>query len=159
VDTKKARLGKDAQKWVNEGGPTKKDLAELLQHQMEPHASKDLVTHLFSHDHNAVNDHLSGLTTMADFYSCVQAHDEKFGVPLEDMQVVALANFDLPLKYASIKAHEPQSNLIAKSLDVVDAVLGFLRSVNYQLSDPEALCIIPTMVYKVSCRRFSCMHL
>jgi cytoskeleton-associated protein 5 len=79
----------------------------------------------------------------------VQAQDEKFGVPLEDMRAVALANFDLPLKYVSIKAHEPQSNLIAKCLDVVDAVLGFLRSVDCQLTDPEALCFIPTMVYKV----------
>lgn len=151
VDAKKARLGKDAQKWINEAGPTRKDLAELLQHQMEPHASKDLVAHLFSHDHNAVNDHLSGLTIMADFYSSVQTGDERFGVPLEDMRAVALANFDLPLKYASIKAHEPQPNLISKGLDVVDAILGFLRSVNYQLTDPEALCFIPTMVYKVRC--------
>lgn len=149
ADAKKGRLGKDAQKWINEAGPTRKDLAELLQHQMEPHVSKDLVAHLFSHDHNAVNDHLSGLATMADFYASVQAQDEKFGVPLEDMRAVALANFDLPLKYVSIKAHEPQSNLIAKCLDVVDAVLGFLRSVDCQLTDPEALCFIPTMVYKV----------
>jgi cytoskeleton-associated protein 5 len=151
VDAKKARLGKDAQKWINEAGPTKKDMAELLQHQMEPHASKDLVTHLFSHDHNAVNDHLSGLATMAEFYTSAQAHGEKFGVPLEDMRAVALANFDLPLKYVSIKGHEPQSNLIARCLDVVDGVLGFLRSVNYQLTDPEALCFIPTMIYKVGC--------
>jgi len=155
VDAKKARLGKDAQKWINEAGPTRKDLAELLQHQMEPHGSKDLVTHLFSHDHNAVNDHLSGLTTMADFYSSAQVGDNKFGVPLDDMQAVALANFDLPLKYASIKGHEPQSNLIAKCLDVVDAVLGFLRSVNYHLTDPEALCFIPTMVYKVRFQEYA----
>jgi cytoskeleton-associated protein 5 len=124
-------------------------MAELLQHQMEPHASKDLIAHLFSHDHNPVNDHLSGLATMADFYASAQAQDEKFGIPSEDMRAVALANFDLPLKYVSIKAHEPQSNLITKCLDVVDAVLGFLRSVDCQLTDPEALCFIPTMVYKV----------
>ena len=149
VDAKKGRLGKDAQKWINEAGPTRKDLAELLHHQMEPHTSKDLVARLFSHDHNAVNDHLSGLATMADFYSSAQAQDDKFSTPLEDIRAVALANFDLPLKYVSIKAHEPQSNLIAKCLDVVDAVLGFLRSVDCQLTDPEALCFIPTMVYKV----------
>lgn len=152
-DAKKGRLGKDASKWINEGGSTRKDLAEALQHQMEPHATKDLISHLFSHDHNAVNDYVSGLGTMADFYSSCQAEDEKFGVPLDDMKAVALANYDFPLKYVSIKAHEPQSNLISKSLDVVDAVLGFLRSVNCQLSDAEALCFIPTMVFKV--RRLS----
>jgi cytoskeleton-associated protein 5 len=148
VDAKKARLGKDAQKWINEAGPTRKDLAELLQHQMEPHVSKDLVAHLFSHDHNAINDHLSGLTKMVDFYSSAQATEETNGIPLEEMRAIALANFDLPLKYVSIKGHEPQSNLISKCLDVVDAVLGFLRSVNCQLTDAEALCFIPTMVYK-----------
>lgn len=149
VDAKKARLGKDAQRWINEGGPTRKDLAEVLHHQMEPHASKDLVAHLFSHDHNAVNDHLSGLTAMSEFYSAAQTSDGKFDIPLEDIQAVALANYDLPLKYISLKGHEPQSSLITKCLDVVDAVLGFLRSVNCQLSDSEALCFIPTMVYKV----------
>ena len=148
-DAKKGRLSKDASKWINEGGPTRKDLAEALQHQMEPCATKDLIAQLFSHDHNAVNDHVSGLGTMADFYSSCQVEDEKFGVPLDDMKAVALANYDFPLKYVSIKAHEPQSNLISKCLDVVDAVLGFLRSVNCQLSDAEALCFIPTMVFKV----------
>jgi cytoskeleton-associated protein 5 len=82
----------------------------------------------------------------------VQAQDEKFGVPSEDMRAVALANFDLPLKYVSMKSHEPQSNVIAKCLDVVDAVLSFLRGVDCQLTDPEALCFIPTMIYKVCCQ-------
>ena len=148
IDAKKARLGKDAQRWINDAGPTRKDLAELLQHQMESHASKDLIARLFSHDHNAVNDYVSGLTTMADFYSSAQSDDGAFGPP-EDVRAAALANFDLPLKYVSIKAHEPQSNLISKGLDVIDAVVGFLSSVDYQLTDAEALCFIPSMVYKV----------
>jgi cytoskeleton-associated protein 5 len=142
ADTKKSRTGKDANRWINEGGPTRKDLADLLQTQMEPHATKDLVARLFSHDHNAVNDHIQGLSTMGEFFSGAESSGE-------GVEAVCLANFDLPLKYASIKAHEPQPNLISKCLDVVEAVLGFLRSVNYQLTDGEALCFIPTMVYKV----------
>lgn len=141
-DLKKTRLGKDAQRWINEGGPTRKDLAEVLQSQMESNASKDLVMRLFSHDHNAVNDHISGLTTISDFYSGACGADES-------VEAVCVANFDLPLKYVSIKAHEPQPNLISKCLDVVEAVLGFLRSINYQLTDPEAICFVPTVVYKV----------
>jgi cytoskeleton-associated protein 5 len=54
------------------------------------------------------------------------------------------------LKYASIKAHEPQSNLIAKILELVDVVVSLLQSVNFQLTDAEAQCFIPTMVHKVS---------
>ncbi|KAG6854306.1 hypothetical protein C0991_008201 [Blastosporella zonata] len=142
LDAKRARCGKDAQKWINEGGPTRKDLADLLQSQMEPHASKELVLRLFSQDHNAVNDHISGLGTMSDFYLNAQNADQ-------NVETVCLANLDLPLKYASIKAHEPQPNLISKCLDVVEAVLAFLRSVNYQLTDGEALCFIPTMTFKL----------
>ncbi|KAJ7774661.1 microtubule associated protein [Mycena maculata] len=141
-DSRKSRLGKDASKWVNEGGPTRKDLAELLQTQMEPHASKNLVARLFSHDHNAVNDHVSGLTTISDLFSGAQGGDAT-------VEAICLANFDLPLKYASIKLHEPQPNLISKCLEVVETVLAFLRSVNYQLTDNEALCFIPTVVYKL----------
>ncbi|GLB34986.1 putative microtubule associated protein [Lyophyllum shimeji] len=142
LDAKKARCGKDAQKWINEGGPTRKDLADLLQSQMEPHASKDLVARLFSHDHNAVNDHIQGLTTISDFFANAQDADE-------NVETVCLANLDLPLKYVSIKVHEPQPNLVSKCLDVVEVVLGFLRGVNYQLTDGEAICFIPTMIFKL----------
>jgi len=142
MDAKKARLSKDANKWVNDGGPTRKDLAELLQTQMESHTTKDLLARLFSHDHNAVNDHIAGLTTIADFFSGVSPGDEI-------TEQVCLANIDLPLKYVSIKAHEPQPNLISKCLDVVEVILDFLRSISYQLVDQEALCFVPTMVFKV----------
>ena len=141
-EVKKARLMKDANRWVNEGGPTRKDLSELLQTQMEPCTSKDLVTRLFSHDHNAVNDHINGLGVMADFYSEASGANE-------NIEKLCIANLDLPLKYISIKAHEPQPNLISKCLDVVEAVLGFLRHINYQLTENEAMCFVPTMIYKV----------
>jgi cytoskeleton-associated protein 5 len=147
-EVKKARLMKDTNRWVNEGGPTRKDLAELLQSQMEPCTSKDLVARLFSHDHNAVNDHIDGLGVMADFYS------EALGAN-ENIEKLCIANLDLPLKYISIKAHEPQPNLISKCLDVVEAVLAFLRHTNYRLSDNEAMCFVPTMIYKVSSLSFS----
>ncbi|KAG2157068.1 armadillo-type protein [Suillus clintonianus] len=149
MEAKRARLAKDAQRWINEGGTTRKDLADLLQHQMEPHASKDLVAQLFSHDHNAVNDHVSGLTTMHNFFSAAESGDDKFGVPPDDLRAVALACSDLALKYVSIKAHEPQSNLSAKCLEVVEAVLAFLRSIDAQIDDSEALCFLPTLINKL----------
>ena len=141
-DVKKARLMKDVNRWVNEGGPTRKDLAELLQSQMEPCTSKDLVARLFSHDHNAVNDHIDGLGVIADFYS------EAIGAN-ENIEKLCIVNLDLPLKYISIKAHEPQPNLISKCLDVAESVVAFLRHINYRLSDNEAMCFVPTMIYKV----------
>ena len=141
-EVKRVRLTKDVNRWVNEGGSTRKDLAELLQSQMEPCTSKDLVARLFSHDHNAINDHIDGLGVIADFYSEALGADE-------NIEKLCIANLDLPLKYISIKAHEPQPNLISKCLDVVEAVLAFLRHTNYRLSDNEAMCFVPTMIYKV----------
>jgi cytoskeleton-associated protein 5 len=141
-------LAKDTNRWINEGGPTRKDLADLLQGQMEPYTNKDLIARLFSHDHNAVNDHISGLTTLADFYSGISNSDE-------NLEKLGLANLDLPLKYVSIKIHEPQPNLVSKCLDVVEAILAFLRQVNYQLADNEATCFVPTVIHKV---RFLCPH-
>lgn len=142
IDSRKTRCGKDSTKWINESGPTRKDLAEALQAQMEPLASKELVARLFSHDHNAVNDHVTGITMLCDFYNSAQSGDEK-------LERICLAMFDLPLKYASIKAHEPQSNVISKCIELVETVLAFLRATNQQLTDNEALCFIPTFIYKV----------
>jgi cytoskeleton-associated protein 5 len=147
-DTKKMRLAKDAQKWINESGPTRKDLADLLQHQMESHASKELLTALFSRDHNAVNDHVLGLTMLYDFFTAAESGDDRFG-PLDEVRAVCIANSDLALKYVSMKAHEPQSNLVQKCLDVVESVIAFFQSTDYQITDAEALCFIPTMVHKV----------
>ncbi|KAI0283127.1 ARM repeat-containing protein [Russula aff. rugulosa BPL654] len=148
TDAKRVRLLKDVGKWVNEGGTTRKDLADVLQHQMESSASKDLIGNLFSHDHNAVNDHVNGLTMLCDFYTDLHSGAEGLGLTEDEARAIGVANSDLALKYASIKAHEPQSNLVSKCLDVVDAVLAFMRSVEYQLMEPEALCFIPTLVYK-----------
>ncbi|KAI0709101.1 ARM repeat-containing protein [Earliella scabrosa] len=141
-DTKRLRLAKDANRWVIESGPSRKDLAELLQHQMEPHASKELLALLFSHDHNAVNDHVNGLGMLQDFYTSAQTGDDR-------LQSIGIANSDLALKFVSLKVHEPQSNLVQKCLDVVDAVLAFFQSVDYQLSDQEAMVFIPTITHKL----------
>ncbi|OSX65208.1 hypothetical protein POSPLADRAFT_1178866 [Postia placenta MAD-698-R-SB12] len=149
VDAKRARLSKDAQRWINEAGPTRKDLAELLQHQMEPYASKELLALLFSHDHNAVNDHVSGLTMLQELYTTVQNGTDASGLAQEDLQAICLANSDLALKYVSIKVHEPQSNLVQKCLEVIETVISFLQSIDYQFTDPEAVCFIPTIVFKL----------
>jgi cytoskeleton-associated protein 5 len=148
-DVKRVRLLKDVGKWINEGGATRKDLADLLQHQMEPASSKDLIANLFSHDHNAVNDHVNGLTMLSDFYTDLQAGSDGLGLTEDDARAIGIANSDLALKYVSIKVHEPPSNLVSKCLDVIDAVLAFMRNIDYQLTEPEALCFIPTLVHKV----------
>ena len=150
LEAKKARLMKDNTRWVIESGPTRKDLVELLQAQMEPHASKDISALLFSRDHNATNDYVSGMEMLCDFYSSLALGDDKYGYIGQDRSNVGIANADLALKYVSIRVHEPQPNLISKCLDTVDNVMSFFRDVNHQLSDAEALCFVPTVINKVS---------
>ena len=77
-----------------------------------------------------------------DFYDSAQTGDDK-------LQSICIANSDLALKFVSIKVHEPQSNLVQKCVEVVDSVLTFFQSADYQLSDQEALVFIPTIVHKV----------
>ena len=150
IEAKKQRLAKDGTRWIVESGPVRKDLVDLLQVQMEPHVSKDLFPLLFSRDHNAVNDYISGLNVLCEFYSALAASDDKYGFTGQERADVGIANADLTLKYVSARVHEPQPNLIGKCLDVVDNVMAFLRDINYQLSDAEALCFVPTVINKVS---------
>lgn len=149
LDAKRARLAKDSTRWVVETGPVRKDLVDALQVQMEPHISKELHALLFSHDHNAANDHITGLSLICDFYSTLAANDVKYGFTGQDRIDAGVANADLALKYVSIRVHETQPNLIGKCLDVVDNIMAFFRDANYQLTDAEALCFVPTVINKV----------
>lgn len=149
LEAKKARLMKDSTRWIIESNAPRKDLADILQHQMESHVSRELLALLFSHDHNAVNDHISGLGIIADCYAVTLAGEEKYGLAISEMKATLIANSDLPFKFVSLKVHEPQPNLITKCLDVLDHVLAFLKSANYQITDQEALCFVPTIIHKV----------
>lgn len=150
LESKKSRLSKDSSRWVFDSNTVRKDASELLQHQMESHVSRDLISLLFSTSHNTLADNISGLNLIVDCYASAVAGEEKFGIPVSEMQSILLANSDLPLKYISMKVHEPQPNLISKCLDAVDNVLSLLRATNHQVSDAEALCFIPTLIHKVS---------
>jgi cytoskeleton-associated protein 5 len=149
-DAKRNRLTKDVGRWTIESGPVRKDLAEFLQTQMEPHVSRDISQSLFSHDHNAVNDWVAGMTVIADCYNHTLAGDERYGPTSENMRAMLIANSDLALKYSCLRVHENQSNLISKALDLVEAVVALLANENYRLGDTEAACFLPTFIYKVS---------
>ncbi|KAG8832460.1 Microtubule-associated protein, microtubule dynamics during spindle orientation, partial [Serendipita sp. 400] len=148
-EMKKARLSKDAGRWIIENGPVRKDLADFLQSQMENQTSKDLSQLLFSQEHNAVNDWVSGMTIIGDCYSHTLAGDERYGPTNEDMKAILIANADLALKYACLRVHENQSNVVGKALDVVEAVQALLAACDYRLSDLEAAAFLPTFVHKL----------
>ncbi|KZS89887.1 microtubule associated protein [Sistotremastrum niveocremeum HHB9708] len=154
-DIKFSRTNKDSGRWIIESLPVRKELVETLQQQMEKYTSAELIALLFSHDHNAVNDYAQGLAIMSECYS--KSHDIVDGdeTEAEGVREVLLAHSDLPLKYASLRVHEPQPNLISRCLDVLDSVVSFLRRVEYQITDAEALCFIPTVIYKLGDARES----
>ncbi|KAG8719475.1 Microtubule-associated protein, microtubule dynamics during spindle orientation [Ceratobasidium sp. 394] len=149
MDAKNSRLAKDGTRWIIESGPTRKDLVDALQQQMEPHASKELFGCLFSHDHNAVNDFVTGLGMMADAFADAISGDERLGLPIDSLKAVLLANQDLALKYAALRVHEPQPNLITRCVDVVDQATAFMSAEKYMMSDAEALTFVPTYIHKL----------
>jgi cytoskeleton-associated protein 5 len=146
-EVKKARLAKDTNRWVIEGLPVRKELIEALHSQMDGRVSPHLLTLLFSNDHNATSDFIAGMCTIVDCYSNASGSSGK--TILGSTKAILLANNDLALKYACIKVHEPQSNLVSKCLDVMEAVINFLKYCNHQLVDTEAACFIPTLIHKV----------
>ncbi|CAG8611966.1 10009_t:CDS:2, partial [Acaulospora colombiana] len=148
-DAKKARLAKDVGRWTIEAGPVRKDLAEFLQAQMDNHTSKDLSALLFSQGHNATNDWVSGMTTVAECYTNTLAGDERYGPTNQDMKAILIANSDLSLKYACLRVHENQSNVVGKTLDVAEAVQNLLAADEYRLTDAEAACFLPTFIHKL----------
>ena len=148
-DAKKARLAKDAGRWIIEVGPVRKDLAEFLQTQMDSHISKELSNLLFSQGHNAVTDWVSGMTIVADCYNNTLAGDERYGPTNDEMRTILVANSDLALKYACLRVHENQSNVVGKALDITETVVALLAVDEYRLTDLEAACFLPTFVHKV----------
>ncbi|CAG7849449.1 Spindle pole body component alp14 AltName: Full=Altered polarity protein 14 [Serendipita indica DSM 11827] len=148
-ESKKGRLAKDANRWVIESGPVRKDLADFLQAQMDNSTSKDVTGLLFSQEHNAVNDWVSGMTIISDCYANTLAGDERYGPTNEDMKAILIANSDLALKYACLRVHENQSNVVGKALDVVETVQALLAASDYRLTDAEAACFLPTFVHKL----------
>ena len=149
-DAKRIRVAKDLGRWTIESGPVRKDLADFLQAQMEPHVSRDISHSLFSHDHNAINDWIAGMTAITDCYNHTLAGDERYGPTNESMRAILVANSDLALKYSCLRVHENQSNLVSKALDLVEAVVALLAEENHRLGDAEAACFLPTFIHKVS---------
>lgn len=79
--------------------------------------------------------HTWGTGPIVNFDAELQAGGEGLGLRRDETRST---NLDLALEYASLKVHDSQSNLAARSLDVVDAVLGIMCSVAYELGDAEA---------------------
>ncbi|KZT54281.1 ARM repeat-containing protein [Calocera cornea HHB12733] len=149
LDNKRSRLAKDRGRFIFDSVAPSKDVIDLLQQQMEPHASKDLVAQLFSHDHNADRDHLLGLAVMDECFAAVLNEDDKYGLPYEDVMSILIANSDLPLKYSSIRLQDTSPTMTLRCLELITHVLELLNKADYSLTDGEVAAFVPSMIGKL----------
>ncbi|KZV97682.1 ARM repeat-containing protein [Exidia glandulosa HHB12029] len=147
-EAKRARLAKDSGRWIIEGAPVRKDLGDVLHHQMEGHVAEEVLKHLFSTGHDPVADYVVGATEMLESFAKAVGNDLD-EMAQDELRATLLANSDLPLKYFSLRIHEPPPSLVTKCLDLLDGVLTFFRTIEYQVSDTEAQCFAPTLIHKL----------
>ncbi|WVQ71997.1 hypothetical protein IAR50_001541 [Cryptococcus sp. DSM 104548] len=154
ADARAARLKKDSMRWVLDPSPkASADLTEYLQHQIEPHAAPELFALLFSKDHRAEEDYMSGLTMIRELYD-VQTSG---GMDLSDEEITSLqlANVDLALKYSALKLLGNNTQLSNKCLEVVKEVVNTMTRMNERFSDAEAKSFVPALVFKLGDTKFS----
>ncbi|EJD44042.1 ARM repeat-containing protein [Auricularia subglabra TFB-10046 SS5] len=147
-EVKRSRLAKDMGRWIVEGAPVRKDLNDVLRSQMEGHVAEEVIKHLFSAGHDPVADYVIGIGEMNESFTKAISDDLEEMV-LDELRGALLSNSDLVLKYVSLRVHEPPPNLVSKCLDLLDNVLSFFRTIEYQLSDAEAQCFIPSIIHKL----------
>ena len=146
-DARAARVKKDAVKWILDAS-SRRELSEYLAIQMEPHTSPELFALLFSKDHRAEEDFMTGLTTLAEFYDNGAG---LFGMAENEVQAIQLANVDLALKYSALQLLSNNTQLANRCLEVMRHVVETLPKYNERFSDAEAKLFVPALIFKV-CR-------
>jgi cytoskeleton-associated protein 5 len=150
---KASRLKKDSGRWVFSEKVEPHQL-ELLAAQMEPHASPELYSLLFSRDHNASVDFLSGLALLDACWAGMAGEAEKFGMDEAALRESLLANLDLILKYTAVRMYDSNTQAVSKALDVVANLINDLSvgetSVRHAFDESEQQLILPTLIFKVS---------
>lgn len=146
-DARIHRLKRDVARW-NLDAAARNDMLEYLQPQMEPHASSDIFTLLFSKDHRAEEDFMAALAVIAEFYDEETA--QTFGLSEDELRSIQMANVDLALKYAALRLLANNTQLGARCLEVISNVLGMLERSGERLSDAEVKLFVPALIIKVS---------
>ncbi|WWC63568.1 uncharacterized protein I303_106172 [Kwoniella dejecticola CBS 10117] len=149
-----SRLKKDATRWVLDPSPkSSSDLSEYLQHQLEPQASSELLSLLFSKDHRAEEDYMAGLASMAEFYDSAVS-SSIYDLPDDRLQSIQLANVDLALKYAALKLLGNNTQLANRCLELLSNIIELMPKHNERFSDAEAKLFIPALVFKLGDAKF-----
>ncbi|GAA5992452.1 hypothetical protein JCM10908_000823 [Rhodotorula pacifica] len=137
-----------AMKWVIEGTP-RQDQVDWLATQMAPQISASLHAQLFSTDHSAERDFLAGLSVMDDCARDPATAGEACDLSEEEMRDRLVANFDLIVKYMTLRLALTSTVITVKCLDLADHLIPVLSKAEYRASDYEALPLLVSLVNKV----------
>lgn len=138
-----------AMRWVIEGTP-RQDQVDWLAGQMAPQVSSSLHAQLFSTDHSAERDYLAGLSVIDDCARDPATAGDACDLSEEEMRDRLVANFDLVVKYITLRIALTSTVITIKCLDLIDHLLPVLSRAEYRASDYEALPLLISLVNKVS---------
>jgi cytoskeleton-associated protein 5 len=152
---KQVRASKEqaSMKWIVEG-VARPEQVESLHQQMGPQVSAELLGLLFSKDHHAERDYLAALTLIVECASDASVSADRFDLSHDEMKARLTANADLIFKYVTIRLGDTSTTMTVKCLDTLDAVFAVLLDDGYRLSDYEASSLLPSLITKVSLKRW-----
>lgn len=137
-----------AMKWAVDGTP-RQDQIDWLAGQMAAQVSPALHTQLFSADHSAERDYLAALTVIDDCASNPAVASEACDLPEQELRDRLVANFDLIIKYLTLRLASTSTTITVKCLDLIDHIIPVLSQAEYRASDYEALPLLVSLVNKV----------
>ncbi|GAA6054178.1 hypothetical protein JCM3770_002818 [Rhodotorula araucariae] len=135
-------------RWTIDGTP-RPDQVDWLAAQMAPQVSPALHAQLFSTDHSAERDFVAGLTAIDDCARDLAAASDAFDLSEEELRGRLVANFDLVVKYVTLRIGLTSTTITMKCLDVVEHILPVLSNAGYKASDYEAQPLLQSLVNKV----------
>ena len=131
---------------VTPDGTPRAEAVDLLQTQFQSVCSAALVRLLFSQDHGAERDYLSGLALMLDFVSNPRFAQEELHLDAEQTAARTEANMDLMLRYACVRLLESHTSVTIKCFDLLDALTTSAVERGWHLSELDAssmlLCLL-----------------
>lgn len=135
-------------RWTVDGTP-RPDQVDWLAAQMAPQVSAMLHAQLFSTDHSAERDFVAGLTAIDECARDLASSSDAFDLGEGELRDRLVANFDLVVKYITLRIGLTSTTITVKCLDVVEHLLPVLSNAGYKASDYEALPLIQCLISKV----------
>ncbi|GAA5933192.1 hypothetical protein JCM3775_002563 [Rhodotorula graminis] len=135
-------------RWTVDGTP-RPDQVDWLAAQMAPQVSATLHAQLFSTDHSAERDFVAGLTAIDECARDLSSASDAFDLGEGELRDRLVANFDLIVKYITLRIGLTSTTITVKCLDVVEHLLPVLSNAGYKASDYEALPLLQCLISKV----------